>query len=70
MKRSLFSVITASTVLAFAACAGGEEDVEVQPVEEVTPAPAPAPAPAPMPMDTMMADTMMSDTMMSDTMGM
>ncbi|HEU5209018.1 MAG TPA: hypothetical protein VFU06_06365 [Longimicrobiales bacterium] len=68
MKRSLFSVITASTVLAFAACAGGEEDVEVQPVEEVTP--APAPAPAPMPMDTMMADTMMSDTMMSDTMGM
>lgn len=51
MKRSLFSVIAASTVLAFAACAGGEEDVEVQPVEEVTP--APAPAPAPMPMDTM-----------------
>ncbi len=67
MKRSVFSVIAASTVLAFAACAGGEEDVEVQPVEEVTP--APAPAPAPMPMDTMMADTMMSDTM-ADTTGM
>ncbi len=67
MKRSIFSVIAASTVLAFAACAGGEEDVEVQPVEEVTP--APAPAPAPMPMDTMMADTMMSDTM-ADTTGM
>ena len=65
MKRSLFSVIAASTVLAFAACAGGEEDVEVQPVEEVTP--APAPAPAPMPMDTMMTDTMMSDTMGTDT---
>ncbi len=65
MKRSLFSVIAASSVLAFAACAGGEEDVEVQPVEEVTP--APAPAPAPMPMDTMMADTMMSDTMGMDT---
>ncbi len=68
MKRSLFSVIAASSVLAFAACAGGEEDVEVQPVEEVTP--APAPAPAPMPMDTMMADTLMSDTMAADTMGM
>ncbi|MHB1170490.1 MAG: hypothetical protein ACYC28_14530 [Longimicrobiales bacterium] len=65
MKRSLFSVIAASSVLAFAACAGGEEDVEVQPVEEVTP--APAPAPAPMPMDTMMTDTMMSDTMGTDT---
>jgi hypothetical protein len=65
MKRSLFSVIAASSVLAFAACAGGEEDVEVQPVEEVTP----APAPAPMPMDTMMADTMMADTMHSDTTG-
>jgi len=68
MKRSLFSVIAASTVLAFAACAGGEEDVEVQPVEEVTP--APAPAPAPMPMDTMMADTLLADTMMADTIGM
>jgi hypothetical protein len=67
MKRSLFSVIAASTVLAFAACAGGEEDVEVQPVEEVTP--APAPAPAPMPMDTMMTDTLMSDTILTDTMG-
>ncbi len=66
MKRSLFTVIAASSVLAFAACAGGEEDVEVQPVEEVTP----APAPAPMPMDTMMADTMMADTMMGDTTGM
>lgn len=64
MKRSLFTVIAASSVLAFAACAGGEEDVEVQPVEEVTPAPAPAPMPA----DTMMADTMMADTMMADTM--
>lgn len=64
MKRSLFSVIAASSVLAFAACAGGEEDVEVQPVEEVTP----APAPAPMPMDTMMSDTMMMDTM-TDTTG-
>lgn len=67
MKRSLFSVIAASTVLAFAACAGGEEDVEVQPVEEVTP--APAPTPAPMPMDTMMTDTLMSDTILTDTMG-
>lgn len=67
MKRSLFSVIATSTVLAFAACAGGEEDVEVQPVEEVTP--APAPAPAPMPMDTMMTDTLMSDTILTDTMG-
>jgi len=65
MKRSLFSVIAASTVLAFAACAGGEEDVEVQPVEEVTP--APAPAPAPMPMDTMMADTLLADTLAADT---
>ncbi|MGH7444003.1 MAG: hypothetical protein ACREKM_03960 [Longimicrobiales bacterium] len=63
MKRSLFTVIAASSVLAFAACAGGEEDVEVQPVEEVTP------APAPMPMDTMMADTMMADTMLMDTTG-
>jgi len=68
MKRSLFSVVAASAVLAFAACAGGEEDVEVQPVEEVTP--APAPAPAPMPMDTMMADTLLADTMMADTIGM
>jgi hypothetical protein len=67
MKRSLLSVIAASSVVAFDACAGGEEDVEVQPVEEVTP--APAPAPAPMPMDTMMADTMMADTMHSDTTG-
>jgi hypothetical protein len=65
MKRSLFAVIAASSVLAFSACAGGEEDVEVQPVEEVTP----APAPAPMPMDTMPMDTMMMDTMMHDTMG-
>lgn len=67
MKRSLFAVIAASSVLAFSACAGGEEDVEVQPVEEVTP--APAPAPAPMPMDTMPMDTMMADTMAQDTMG-
>lgn len=65
MKRSLFTVIAASSVLAFAACAGGDEDVEVQPVEEVTPAPAPAPMPA----DTMMMDTMMTDTMTADTLG-
>ena len=64
MKRSFVTVLAASSVLAFAACAGGAEDEEIQPVEEVQPAPAPAPMPA----DTMVADTMMMDSMAHDTM--
>jgi hypothetical protein len=65
MKRSFLTVIAAASVLALGACGGDDADVNIEPVEEVTPAPAPAPAPAPMPMDT----TMMGDTLGADTTG-
>ena len=64
MKRSFLTVLVAASVFTIGACAGEDDDVNIEPVEEVAPPPAPAPAPAPAPMDTtaMPGDTTMRDT--------
>jgi hypothetical protein len=69
MKRSFLTVVAAS-VFALGACAGDDDDANIEPVEDLAPAPAPAPA-QPMPMDTMPMDTTMThDTMGTTTTGM
>lgn len=61
MKRS--GILGAvAVIVAIAACAPDDDQVEVQPVDEVqTPAPV-------MPEDTIMQDTIMQDTILPDTM--
>jgi hypothetical protein len=61
MRRSGFLTVAAVTIVAIAACAPDDDQVEVQPVDEVqTPAPV-------MPEDTMLQDTVMDDTLLQDT---
>ena len=47
MKRSFLTVLAASSILVVGACGGADEEEDIQPVEEVTPAPPPPPAPLP-----------------------
>ena len=64
MKRTFLTVVAAS-VFALGACAGDDDDANIEPVDDLAPPAAPAPA-QPMPMDTAMP---MDTTMMHDTMG-
>jgi hypothetical protein len=62
MKRAMFGLFAAAAIVATGACAPDDDQVEVQPVDEVT-----TPAPV-MPQDTMLQDTIMpADTLPADT---
>lgn len=56
MKRSLLSGFALGAALALSACDRTQDETEIPPVEETTPAP-PAPAPIPAPIDTTIPDT-------------
>jgi hypothetical protein len=55
MKRSYLMALAASSLLVLGACGGADEEAEIEPVEDVTPAPPPPPAPLPIdsPADTL-----------------
>jgi hypothetical protein len=47
MKRSYMMALAASSLLVLGACGGADEETEIEPVQEVSPAPPPPPAPLP-----------------------
>jgi hypothetical protein len=68
MKRSFSAVLASAFVLALAACGPGDQDAQIEPVEEVQP--PPPPPPAPMTPDTLYGDTLMVDTLPGGSPGM